>query len=69
MDLKEAKLKLAALKALRGQHDQKIRCGVIDIVYGPTTTQRPVTLRFLETEIHKFELIVLEGGTHDHSPM
>jgi hypothetical protein len=43
--------KLEALKALRGQHDQRIRCGVIEIMYG----QRGETNRFLEDQIRRME--------------
>ncbi len=51
MDLTIATQKLAALEALRGQHDQTMRCRVIDIVYGPSTSRQTATERFLEAEI------------------
>jgi hypothetical protein len=43
--------KLEMLKGLRGLHDQTIRCGVIEILYG----QRGETNRFLEDAILMFE--------------
>lgn len=43
--------KLEALKALRGQHDQKIRCAVVEVLYGTGGE----TGRFLEAEIAKLE--------------
>jgi hypothetical protein len=43
--------KLEALKALRGQHDQRKRCGVIEILYGTGGE----TDRFLEAEIARLE--------------
>ena len=44
--------KLKALEALRGEHDQTIRCGVIRILYEPlATAKRNETNTFLEAEI------------------
>jgi hypothetical protein len=45
--------RLEGLKALRGKHDQTIRCGVIEILYGPRDSME--THRFLEAEISKLE--------------
>lgn len=43
--------KIAALKALRGQHDQRIRCEAIEILYGTGGE----TARFLEDAIQRLE--------------
>ena len=43
--------KLEELKALRGQHDQKVRCRVIEVLYGTGGE----TARFLEAEIARLE--------------
>lgn len=45
--------RLTGLKALRGKHDQTIRCGVIEILYGPRDSME--TRRFLEDAIRKEE--------------
>jgi hypothetical protein len=45
--------KLEGLKALRGKHDQTIRCGVIEILYGPRDSME--TRRFLEDQIRRLE--------------
>lgn len=38
--------KLKQLEALEGQHDQTVRCKVVEILYGPSTDEQTMTEKF-----------------------
>jgi len=57
--LKRLKAARASLVALRGGHDQTIRCRVIEILHGPAPGE--VTSRFLEASIDYIEKAIHEA--------
>ena len=58
MDRSIAIQKLGELEKLRGQHDQTVRCRVIDLMYSSDTSKKTATERFLETEIIRVQSII-----------